>query len=170
MNSKIFLKKLDKSFTVEGQNLINEFFITFSRFECALKASGFASGDSERVNPNWDSFTSSIRESFDNDVKTTPVNNAINYLQNYTPRIQNFENGQLGWRDRVFQINDPLINKISLSIRDVRNNLFHGGKFNGSYQKDVSRNYILMKHSIEILNYWLKLSTPVKIQFLKSID
>ncbi len=168
MISKTFIKRLNATITVEGQQLINEFFVTFSRFECALKATGFASGDNNRVKANWDTFTSSIRESFDK-AKTGPVESAINYLSNHPPRVQNYDRGQLGWNERVFQANEPLINKLSLSIRDVRNNLFHGGKFNGSYQEDVSRNFILLKHSIEILNYWLKLSPLVKQKFLDPI-
>lgn len=169
MTSKTFIKRLNESITVEGQNLISEFFVTFSRFECALKATGFASGDNNKVNPNWDSFTSSIWELFDNEERPETVNNAIHYLSNHPPRVQNYENGQLGWRERVYQPNVPLVNKLSLSIRDVRNNLFHGGKFNGNYQEDVSRNFILLNHSIEILNHWLKLSPIVKRNFLEPI-
>jgi hypothetical protein len=167
MISKIFLRKLNQTITVEGQSLINEFFITFSRFECALKATGFATGDFERVNPNWDAFTASIRNSFENEIKSESIKTAINYLQNNPPRIQNLINGQLGWRERVFQPNDPLVKQLSLSIKDIRNNLFHGGKFNGYYQEDLSRNFYLLKHSIEILNFWLKLSDPVRQRFLE---
>ena len=31
-------------------------------------------------------------------------------------------------------------------IRTVRNNLFHGGKFVGSYEPDISRNYTLINN------------------------
>jgi hypothetical protein len=169
MTSKTFIGQLNQTITEEGQNLINEFFVTFSRFESALKASGFANGDIDRVNPNWDTFTASIIVSFNNIERTESVSNAIVYLTNNSPRVQNYENGQLGWRERDFHQKDPLINRISLSIRDIRNNLFHGGKFNGVYQKDVSRNFILLKHSIEILNHWLNLSEPVKEKFLEPL-
>ncbi len=81
MTSKTFIKRLNTSITVEGQNLINEFFVTFSRFECALKAAGFASGDNNKVNPNWDTFTASIQESFDNEARNEILNTAIDYLQ-----------------------------------------------------------------------------------------
>ena len=167
MTSKIFLKRFNQTITVEGQNLITEFFITFSRFECALKESGFATGNGQHVNPNWDSFTQNISTSFENSEKNVTVKNAIEYLSNNPPRIQNLENGLLSWRGRIFQNNDPTINKLSLSIRDIRNNLFHGGKFNGNYEEDVSRNFILLKHSIVILNHWLNLNNNVKQNFLK---
>lgn len=169
MTSKKFIERFNESITVEGQNLIIEFFVTFSRFEYALKAAGFANGNNSNVNPNWDTFTTSIRESFDNVARPNEVSIAINYLSNHPPRVQNYENQQLGWRERLFQFNEPLINKLSLHIRDVRNNLFHGGKFNGNYEEDVSRNFILLKHSIEILNHWLQLSPVVNQKFLEPI-
>ncbi|HZV70692.1 MAG TPA: hypothetical protein VFG10_14155 [Saprospiraceae bacterium] len=169
MISKEFIKRINETITIEGQNLINEFFVTFSRFECALKTSGFANGDVEKVNPNWDAFAASIRQSFDSEVRTELMQNAIDYLSNYPPRVQNFENGRLGWRERVFLQNEPLINRLSLSIRDIRNNLFHGGKFNGVYQEDVSRNYILLHHSMVLLNNWLILSQPVREKFIEPI-
>ena len=80
------------------------------------------------------------------------------------------DDGKLGWRDRTFNPNDPEINKLSLSIRDIRNNLFHGGKFNGNYQADISRNYILLKNAIIILNDWLSLSDQVRHNFLEPIS
>src|ERR1043166_5601935 len=116
MSSKMFMKQLSYTITVEGQNLVIEFFVTFSRFECALKASGYAIGDIEKVNPNWDLFTASIREAFDNEVRPESVRSAIEYFSNKSPRVQNYENGQLGWRQRAFQPNEPLINRLSHSI------------------------------------------------------
>lgn len=169
MTSKTFIRQLNQTLTEEGQNLINEFFVTFSRFESALKATGFANGDIYRVNPNWDTFTASIRDSFDDVEKPEYLTTAIEYLSNHPPRVQNYENGQLGWYGRDFQQNTPLINRLSLLIRDIRNNLFHGGKFNGIYQEDVSRNFFLLNYSIEILNFWLSLSEPVRQQFLEPI-
>ena len=165
-----FIEHLNLTIDFDGLCLINEFFITFSRFECALKASGFANGNVDKVEPNWDTFTSSIKQSFDNNQRTEPINIAIEYLSNNPPKIQNYENDQLGWRKRDFQNNVPLINKLSLSIRDVRNNLFHGGKFNGNYEKDVSRNYKLLKYSIEILNHWLNLNKNVRENFQQPIE
>lgn len=169
MTSNIFIEQLNESITIEGRNLIFEFFVTFSRFECALKEARFASGDINKVNPNWDTFSASIGDSFDNGTRSETVNNAVEYLSNHFPKVQKYENEQLGWRQRPFPPNVPLINKLSVSIRDVRNNLFHGGKFNGNYQEDVSRNFNLLKHSIVILNHWLELSPIVKQKFLEPI-
>lgn len=168
MITKEFIEGLNKTITIEGQTLIISFFITFSRFECALKASNFVTGGNDRVSANWDSFVSTIRQSFMNN-RTQELKDAVEYLIQHPPRIQIIDNSQLDWRDRVFQDNEPEINRLSQSIRDIRNNLFHGGKFNGNYQQDVSRNYILLKNSIVVLNEWLRLSDVVRNNYLQPI-
>ncbi len=168
MISKTFIDQLNQSITVEGQTLIFEFFITFSRFECALKVSQFVGGDEERAWPNWELFVASIRPVFDKN-RSSELRNAFDYILNHPPRIQMVQANQLGWRERVFQANDPEVNRVGLSIRDVRNNLFHGGKFQGNFQQDVSRNYILLKNSIFILNEWLRLSDVVRESYLQPI-
>ncbi len=169
MITKTFIDRLNKSITIEGQTLILEFFITFSRFECALKASNFTSGNIDKVFANWDTFIASIRDTFDKN-NNKELRQAVDYLIKNPPKIQMIDNGQLGWRDRIFNSEDPEINKISLSIRDIRNNLFHGGKFNGNYQVDISRNYILLNNAIIILNDWLRLSDQVRLNFSKQIS
>lgn len=169
MTTKIFIDKFNETLTIEGKNLILDFFITFSRFECALKISSFSSGDSNKVSANWDVFIASISPNFNKD-KNPQLSQAVDYLIQNAPRIQMIVNGQLGWRDRIFTPNNQEINKLSLSIRDIRNNLFHGGKFNGNYQADISRNYILLKNAIIILNDWLNLSNQVRDNFLEPIS
>jgi len=170
MTTRTFVDRFNLTISQEGQILINEFFISFARFECALKATGFVSGNFEKVSANWDGFTSSIRNEFDNRIRPIQIKSAIDYLNENPPRIQNYIDGNLAWRDRVFAANQPLINRLSLSIRDIRNNLFHGGKFNGNYQEDFSRNYILLRSAIIVLNYWLELNDDVKRNFLEPIS
>ncbi|MBC3789374.1 hypothetical protein [Spirosoma utsteinense] len=169
MTTKTFIEKLNMTITVEGQTLMLDFFIIFSRFECALKTSNFSSGDADKVSANWDTFIASIRNTF-NKEKNAQLRQAVDYLVQHPPRIQMINNGQLGWRDRNFNLNEPEINKLSLSIRDIRNNLFHGGKFSGHYQADISRNYILLKNAIIILNEWLSLNKQVRHNFLETIS
>lgn len=168
MITKSFIDKLSKTITVEGQTLMLDFFIIFSRFECALKTSNFSIGDEDKVSANWDTFIASIRPNFKKD-NNVQLSQAVDYLIQHPPRIQMIDNGQLGWRDRIFNPNEPEINKLSLSIRDIRNNLFHGGKFNGNYQAEISRNYILLEKAIIILNDWLSLNDLVRQNFLESI-
>jgi hypothetical protein len=164
-----FIEGFNKKITVEGLNLITEFFIIFSRFEYALKKSNFANyNNNGPVLANWDGFVTSIAPSF-NYEKNDELKDAVKYLMQYPPRMQVIDNGQLSWRERVFQTNVPSINKLCLSIRDIRNNLFHGGKFNGRYERDVSRNYLLLKSSITVLNDWLGLNKNVRDEFFAAL-
>lgn len=170
MITDIFIKKVDDQITKDGKKLIMIFFISFSRFECALKTSiEFANGNENKVEANWDKFVASISSSFDPN-KNDELKEAVEYILKNPPKIQALDNKQLIWRARVFLNPDADIKKICLHIRDIRNNLFHGGKFNGNYEPDVSRNYKLIKSAIVILNDWLTLSEPVKKDFLSTFS
>ena len=169
MITKRFLKKLNETITIEGQGLIFEFFITFSRFECALKESDLYNVHNGKVTANWDTFVASIRVEFNNQ-RTNEIKNAVDFLIQHPPRVQAIDDTRLVWNDRTFDQNEPLINKLCLSIRDVRNNLFHGGKYQGNYEEDVSRNYKLLNSSVIVLNEWLRISVIVKDNFLEPIQ
>lgn len=169
MITKQFIDSLYNSITDEGLSLINEFFITFSRFECALKASGFHNENNGKVTANWDTFVASIREEFDSG-RTDSLKSAVDYLTQHPPKVQAINGNSLVWNERNFDQNVPIVNRLCLSIRDIRNNLFHGGKFQGNYQEDVSRNYKLLKSSIVVLNEWLRLNNIVKDNFLQPIQ
>jgi hypothetical protein len=168
MITRTFINDLNSTITVEGQNLIVEFFITFSRFECALKASSFLGGDADRAWPKWDMFVATIRPLFDKN-HSPELREAFDYILHHPPRVQMVQGNQLAWRNRTFQQDEPEINKVALSIRDIRNNLFHGGKFQGNFQPDISRNYILLKNAIVVLNDWLRLNDPVRNYYLQPI-
>lgn len=142
-----FITQLNGSFDNDGRILISKFFIIFSRFEYALKSANYIKG----INPNWDSFASSINGNFDKE-RSEELKEAVEYIVNNPPKIQDITEGKLIWKDRVFPKNAPLTLRLSLSIRDIRNNLFHGGKFQGTFQPEISRNYILLEKSIIILN------------------
>jgi hypothetical protein len=169
MITKQFIKYLNDTISEEGLMLMTEFFITFSRFECALKASSYVNSKNDKVTANWDRFLNSIQLVFDQGI-SEELNVAVEYLINNPPRIQTLNSGNVTWTDRVLQRNQPKINKLGQSIRDIRNNLFHGGKFNGIYQEDISRNYLLLKYSIIVLNDWLSHNNTVKQNFLAHIS
>jgi hypothetical protein len=168
MTTEQFKTYVKETLTPEGWELITEFFISFSRFECALKESGFTNGGANSVTPNWDRFVSNIKSKYYLP-KSLQINDAIDYIIGQPPKIQILINGRLTWRNRVFSSGDDEIIKLKLSICDIRNNLFHGGKFQGIYEEDVSRNYMLLRSSITILNYWLTLNTRVNQLFSEHI-
>jgi len=160
-----FLDYINGHYDEDGKRLIYNFFITFSRFECALKNSiEFASPKRNSVEPDWDKFIKSIKNDFKMD-RTDKLAAASNSLLLNPPKKQSIEKRELIWIDRTFNANTPDINKLCQHIRDVRNNLFHGGKFHGKYERDESRNYTLLNSSMTVLDEWLRLSPRVYALF-----
>ena len=139
------------------RELAFKFFFIFSMFEHALKETGFRqvapNGD---VNPDWDTFARSISVRF-NASETPEINTAVNYFLNNPPMKQVFKNNRLDFEPTMRQnISDT--EWLSILIRRVRNNLFHGGKAN--YQRH--RDTLLIQFAIIILEYWVVLDQNVE--------
>ena len=166
-NTDAFLKTVQSSIP-NGIDLIQKFFFTFSRFECALKNTpDYLMGNND-AKPNWNKFASDISAKFS--VKASKdIREAVEYIINKPPRKQINNDGVLVWKSLVLDENTPLANKLCLYIRTVRNNLMHGGKFNGNYNPET-RNFNLISYSIILLDYFLELNEKVKANFLKDIE
>ena len=125
------------------------FFRTFARFEYALKATGFHRGEG-RTTPNWRKFAES--ESVRN-ILGNPADNglkaAIEYILAHPPKEQVVRDGILTWNESPPQTNLQS-DLILMYVRRVRNNLFHGGKFNGRWF-EPERSKELLMHSLTIL-------------------
>lgn len=91
---------------------------------------------------------------FDRDALTRPaaesVANAIDYILGYPPKKQVIRDGALEWDDATPNASSSS-DLILLYVRRVRNNLFHGGKFNGRWF-DPERSEELLRHSLTILD------------------
>jgi len=102
-----------------------DFFVVFSRFECALKRSGtYAIGNEDRVDPDWDGFTRDLGPAFLAQVIEQGI---APVLVNRPPKKQVKQaDGTLGWKGIA-----PVKNTadLFLAIRRVRNNLAHGAKY-----------------------------------------
>jgi len=124
-----------------------ELFHIFSRTEYALKASGFNKGDGA-ADADWRKFAIRI-EAFVATPPSAELQAAIDYIFTTPPKKQVIVNGRIEWA-----ILEPhtrsRADKLFLYIRRVRNNLFHGGKFNGHWF-DPDRSEELLRHSITIL-------------------
>jgi hypothetical protein len=163
MNTNDIFNLFEGNFSDEEKNIVLEFFIGFSRFEFALKSANFLNGNGNRFSPNWDTFVGTIRDNFDQ-TRTQILDTAVNYIINSPPTIQSLDNGVLLWVARQNQ-NEPLVNRLKTHICDIRNNLFHGGKFNTTYQHEITRNTELIKSATVILNEWLFLSPQLHQEF-----
>ena len=138
--------------------LATELFKTFSRFEYSLKASGFNNGDGN-AEPNWRIFAESVSKIFE-DPEAGEFADAIRYIIDHPPKKQIVSDGVLEWSEAVPQT-DLRADLVLLYVRRVRNNLFHGGKFNGRWFAP-ERSEALLRNSLVILRQCLEASEPVK--------
>lgn len=107
-------------------DLVLEFFLTFARFEYALKRSGFTIGDKTQVSADWDRFARELAQS--DGPTLAPVFTCSEYLKNNPPRKQVLnDHNQLAWIHPARTLTD--LQNLLLDVRTVRNNAFHGGKF-----------------------------------------
>lgn len=145
--------------TEENLNkLATELFKTFARFEYALKASGFNNGDGD-AQPNWRNFALSVEAQLQNP-QTPELREAIDFMLQQSPKKQVIRNGLLEW-DAAPPNTNSSADLILLYVRRVRNNLFHGGKFNGHWFAP-ERSEKLLRHSLVILEACLDASPQVK--------
>lgn len=142
------------------QKLLLEFFMKFSRFEFALKISGFARGNENYVTPAWSRFVQTISKNF-NKNRTPELSQACDYYLVNPPQQQVLVGDSLGWNASIPETNNgpELILKL---VKRVRNNLFHGGKYNAELHEETARSEELLRNGLIILEECLYLSPDVK--------
>jgi hypothetical protein len=151
---------LENTQTTISTELVLNFFLVLSRMEFALKFAGFASGDEKSVTPDWDDFASKIQDKF-NSQNNEKLSNAMEYYLDYPPQKQVLINDKLDWVDAIPQKNSE-IERALILVRRVRNNLFHGGKYNQQEHKETARNEQLLTQGMIILKEAMSLNTKVQ--------
>jgi hypothetical protein len=150
----------------EQRELVFQFFVAFMRFEYALKRAGFVSSANGKVSANWDRFASKYSTRF-TPTASPELREACNYFKMYPPRKQVLNAGALDWSEPSQSLSDqPFLIWLLLSVRMVRNNLFHGGKFPIAPIAEPARNPLLLRHSLTILDACLLLDAEVKRYFV----
>ena len=151
----------------EGKDLIFKFFITFARIEFSLKNSKeLLIGNNKGGQPNWDAFINRLNNF--NPSRTGNLKSSVDYILAHPPQKQVVINNQIEFRDARVTHSSDLV-KLNIYLRRIRNNLFHGGKFNGKYIPDVSRNSILLTSALIIMNEWIDLDFEIKKLFCSEI-
>lgn len=142
--------------------LAGEFFRMFSRMEYALKATGYLVPSQRNAEADWTKFAIDIHENFAN-IATEQLGKATTFLLTEPPKKQINNNGVVEW--------DPTPpdakNQTHLLLRYVcriRNNLFHGGKFNGRWF-EPERSGPLIQEGIEVLSACLQVSEKVNAAY-----
>jgi hypothetical protein len=159
--------KLDSD---KGQLL--EFFLTFSRFEFALKNSGWhkppKSNDNPktgyRAEPDWDCFARSLNGTFRSNA-SLQLAKACDYLLMNPPWREIVVNNALMWDAAAERDALSDVEKLLLYVRRVRNNLFHGGDFLKLSVSNHGRNAELMEFSLIIFKECLRLAPLVRVEY-----
>jgi len=128
--------------------LAKELFQVFSRTEYALKATGFNNGDGP-AEANWRNFALTVEDLIANPTELE-LKDAIAFLFNAPPKKQMIKGGLIKW-EKSKPHTDSRADELLIYVRRVRNNLFHGGKFNGHWFSP-GRSEPLLRYSIVILN------------------
>ena len=149
------------------------FFLIFTRFEYALKRSGYVRekrgrGGEKYPEADWEKFGEEIKSVFKKYKCGHPdVAEAVKYLEDNPPKRQVIKDGKLEWAPMTN--GDTDYKSLIRAVKQVRNNLFHGDKRIAS-PKDPSRNMELIKHSITVLKYLLYSSDKVKNHYDEPLE
>lgn len=128
--------------------LAGELFHVFSRTEYSLKAAGFNKGDGP-AEANWRQFALAVDNLIANP-SSQKLKTAIEFILTEPPKKQMIRNGCIEWENSE-PITDSQADKILIYVRRVRNNLFHGGKFNCKWFAP-ERSETLLRSSLIILS------------------
>jgi len=127
-----------------------EFFREFARCEYCLKVVGLRESNRRDPTADWGAFATAVRSTLATP-GTTELKAAIQYYIDHPPKKQiQRDDGLLDWSDVLPDHKHQAELTLRLVCR-VRNNLFHGGKFNGHWF-EPQRSEDLLKHALVILN------------------
>jgi hypothetical protein len=144
-----------KEIEMEDQReLCMSFFEKFSRFEFAMKKAGYAKGDNNGADADWHKlFENNEMQKLFNDsnmIEDNDLKNAVKFLLDDPPGKRVIrQDGSLDFRKT--QQTEKNAQKLSVYVRRVRNNLFHGDKFIGDCN-DWDRDSTLLKSVLTILD------------------
>ncbi len=125
-----------------------QFFKLFAQYEYALKAMGYAtSGRNRQAEPDWDRFANQVG-ALVMDVQDQEIQDARQYILDTPPKRQVWVDNEVQWEVVANLERSPQI--LFAHIRRVRNNLYHGGKFNGRWI-DPDRSQELIGKSLKVL-------------------
>ena len=155
-----YREKYRSAIPQEYADLIIEYFIVFSRFEYALKQTGFHNGSETHLEPDWDKFCNTFKEKFQPQ-KSETLTEAVNYYHDKPTKIQIFKDGQLQWRENSRGDGEDQFTWLMRTVRYTRNNLFHGGKFPYMPIRDTN----LLTYGLMILYECLELDAELSRAF-----
>ena len=158
-------QKRIQSLTGDDGELVLQFFVAFSRFEYALKRAGFVKNSAyDTALPDWQKFAKKRFVAQLASISDIEFTEAKSYMLQNPPRKQTFVklDKRMMWQNNTKRSGEGEAEYLLRLVRDVRNNLFHGGKYPEEPVSDESlRNGKLLQACLTILEKCLSLNTDV---------
>jgi hypothetical protein len=145
------------------------FFFEFSRFEYALKRAGFLIRNTRDAKPDWDVFAGAVAERW-HTINDEQFASACAYLVQNPPAKQVVVDRALAWQDTTRGAGERDAAFVLRCVRQVRNNLFHGGKFPLRPIPSVERDARLLDAARSVLGAALTLDENVRSHFEDSSE
>ena len=140
------------------------FFVLFSRAEYALKRCGYIKKGKPAAEADWDAFALSVK------LPKEATDAALTYLREHAPRKQLQSEGELRWSPPIQQSGgEHDLVFICRCIAVVRNNLFHGGKFQDGPRYEPVRDQQVVQAASEALFSLIDSSSKVRRAFLDDL-
>ena len=145
-----------------SRELVCEFFGAFSRFEFALKESGFYRPNRyDRAMPDWERFAQE-RASRLAPREGSELQAVLQVLLDQPAQVQVVDGHAIRWVHVALR-GDSEGERAVDAVQRVRNNLFHGGKH--SPQSDPVRDESLLRSALDILDALLQLDDEVRFNY-----
>jgi hypothetical protein len=139
------------------RRLVYRYFLEFSIFENALKQTAYRrEGRNGSLEADWHLFALSLIGRFNRN-KNKNIRVAVNYFIDHPVNGQFIKDGEIVFR----RVDDGLLSTeemLSIQIRRVRNNLFHGAKFEYHRPRDTD----LLRHALVILEDWVDIQPEIR--------
>jgi hypothetical protein len=134
-----------------NHELVLAFFWKFSRFEGALKHQGFRKKRlyDDGVEPDWKAFERRYKRNFSR-ISTSDFKKAVLELIRLAPKRQVLTDEGLDWKP-VARDGAPDELYAFRLLKTVRNNLFHGGKYEGYAVSELARDEKLLYAALKVL-------------------
>jgi hypothetical protein len=145
-----------------NEKLLLKFFLTFSKFEYALKESGFYRRSRyDNAEPYWNNFIESIEALFDKDFNDE-LKDACDFILINPPRKQVVKANFIMWETQSQPRNESETKFLIDMVKSIRNHLFHGAKFGEGLHDDSEGVTKLLESALIILKYTLSLNEHLK--------
>jgi hypothetical protein len=152
-------------FAADDRERIFRFFALFSRCEYALKREGFfrPGRHHNEALADWNAFANELAPKLAVQADA-PFTSAQGYLLAHPPRQQVVVAGEVRWEVNPRRGHETDAQYLLRVVRDVRNNLFHGGKYPHPYGavEEIARDRTLIEAATTVLERCLLLHDAVR--------